>query len=394
MIARQSLLQELRGVAGLVFASLLTIVVTTTLIRTLGRTASGRSEPELILPLLALSSLSSLPLVLSLTAMIAGLIVLSRMWKENEMVIWMAAGRSQMDVLKTLLAFVLPLVLLTALASIVLTPWARFQTDILSERMASTDQSSALSTGQFRETRSGNRLIFAERPDPDQPEIGLVFVLDRSRPGSERVLIADSGTFSQQSAQDSPDVVSARPTAVVRAGTQTDLPALSPEGREGALLVRQMSFDEYEVALAVASPRQTLDPQIRAKPTDELLLSWGVGEQSEVAGRLLAPVLCLLFGMLAVPLARSTPGMGRSLQMVMALLIVVIAQNLTSIAQAWIAQSRTDFWTGLLVIPLSLLVIFLLLMWLEAGAVGRLRQRAGRGLGRRVLNTPRSSHGT
>lgn len=390
MIAQQSLLQELRGVAGLVFSSLLTIVVTTTLIRTLGRTAAGRTDPELILPLLALSSLSSLPLVLSLTAMIAGLIVLSRMWKDSEMVIWMAAGRSQTDVVRTLLRFVLPLVVLTALASVVLTPWARQQTDVLKQRITASDSSSALSTGQFRETRSGDRLIFAERPDPDLPELGLVFVLDRSRQASERVLIAASGSFSEQTAEDPSSTGEQRPTALVRNGTQTDLPPLRGAGHDTGLSVRQMLFSEYEVALEVRPPAAPVDPQIRSQTADQLLARWGPWEQGELANRLSAPMLCLLFGLLAVPLARSTPRMGRSLQMVAALLIVVIAQNLTGIAQAWVSQSRVDFWTGLFGIPALLLAIFVVLMWIEGGGASRLRHQL-----RRVLRAvPRAQEGS
>ena len=78
--------------AGVVFASLLTVVVTTTLIRTLGRAASGKADGELVLPLIALSTVNALGLVISLTAFISVLMVLSRLWRDSEMVVWLSCA--------------------------------------------------------------------------------------------------------------------------------------------------------------------------------------------------------------------------------------------------------------------------------------------------------------
>ncbi|MGA0187985.1 MAG: LptF/LptG family permease, partial [Burkholderiaceae bacterium] len=131
MIFHKALLQELRAMGGVVFATLLTIVVTTTLIRTLGRAASGKADSELVLPLIALSTVNSLGLVISLTAFISVLMVLSRLWRDSEMVVWLSSGKSLLSLVRPVWRFIWPLALAVATISLVVSPWARQQSEEL-----------------------------------------------------------------------------------------------------------------------------------------------------------------------------------------------------------------------------------------------------------------------
>ena len=122
MIFQKSLLRELRSAAGGVLAVLLTVLVTMTLIRVLGRAASGRVDSELVVPLIVFNTISLMHLVLMLTVYVAVLIVLSRWWKDSEMVIWLASGKGLTDLIKPVCRFVWPIMLAVAVLSMLVSP--------------------------------------------------------------------------------------------------------------------------------------------------------------------------------------------------------------------------------------------------------------------------------
>ena len=108
MLFHKSLLRELRSTAGGVLAILMTTLVTMILIRALGRVASGRVDGELVLPLIVFNTVSLMNTVLMLTVYISVLMVLSRWWRDSEMVIWLASGKSLLDFVKPVWRFLCP----------------------------------------------------------------------------------------------------------------------------------------------------------------------------------------------------------------------------------------------------------------------------------------------
>jgi lipopolysaccharide export system permease protein len=119
MLFHKSLLRELRSTAGGVLAILMTTLVTMILIRALGRVASGRVDGELVLPLIVFNTVSLMNTVLMLTVYISVLMVLSRWWRDSEMVIWLASGKSLLDFVKPVWRFLWPMMLVVAVLSTV-----------------------------------------------------------------------------------------------------------------------------------------------------------------------------------------------------------------------------------------------------------------------------------
>src|SRR5690606_3917011 len=63
----------------------------------------------------------------------------------------------------------------------------------------------------------------------------------------------------------------------------------------------------------------------------------------ELLWRIAQPVSAVLLALLAIPLASVNPRMGRSANLVIALLIYVVYNNLMTLTQAWVAQERIPF---------------------------------------------------
>ncbi|MGA0855072.1 MAG: LPS export ABC transporter permease LptF [Burkholderiaceae bacterium] len=360
MIFQKALVQELRAMAGVVFATLLTIVVTTTLIRTLGRAASGKADGELVLPLIGLSSMTSLGLILSLTAFIAVLMVLSRLWRDSEMVVWLASGRSLADLVKPVLQFLWPLVVGVAVCSLVVSPWARQQSEALRQQFETREDAKRISPGQFRESSSGQRVFFVENPDEESSQLGMVFVVTRSPNGGESVLMAAEGQFEQ-----GPD---GEPWVNIRRGTRTDFSPVPTGPSDKALpTVRTMTFEGYRLRVDAAPGGAAIDPSVRAQPIGTLMMAPGNQQRGELAFRVGLPMLCLLLGLLAIPMSFVSPRMGRSFHLIFAFLVTMTANNLLTVSQAWIAQGRVSFAMGWWPVPLALAVLMLVLFWWRMG---------------------------
>jgi hypothetical protein len=86
MIFKQALRRELSFTTGGVFLVLVTIMVTTLVIRILGFAANGAVNPEDALVLIALATLGYMAVLLTVSLFVATLIVLVRWYKDSEMI--------------------------------------------------------------------------------------------------------------------------------------------------------------------------------------------------------------------------------------------------------------------------------------------------------------------
>ena len=143
MIFRRSLISEMTNTAGGVFTVLFSIILTVAIVRVLGRVAGGRYDGEAILQLLLYTSLNFLAPLLAMSLFLAVLITLIRSWMQNEMVVWFSSGGlSLLAWIRPVLQFAFPVILLTALVSLAIGPWARAQTEVSRKQFSQRDDAS------------------------------------------------------------------------------------------------------------------------------------------------------------------------------------------------------------------------------------------------------------
>ena len=74
------------------------------------------------------------------------------------------------------------------------------------------------------------------------------------------------------------------------------------------------------------------------------------------------PVAALLVTLLAVPLAYTNPRVGRSFNLIIAVLVFAIYMNMLSTVQGWVAQERLIFGLGVWVVHAAVLLLVLALL--------------------------------
>ena len=92
MLFDSSTRSELARSFGVTLVVILTIVLTSTLIRTLGQAAGGNVAPQDVVLLMGYATIAHLATMLILSLFIAVVLTLGRIYRESEMTIWFASG--------------------------------------------------------------------------------------------------------------------------------------------------------------------------------------------------------------------------------------------------------------------------------------------------------------
>jgi len=134
------------------------------------------------------------------------------------------------------------------------------------------------------------------------------------------------------------------------------------EGVPGSAEYRVSRFERYAVRVEEAEQRLGA-ASLSSTPTLELLRTHTPQNRGELVWRIGLPLSAFVLSLLAIPLSFVNPRAGRSLNLVLAILIYMTYNNLLSISQAWIVQGRLSFLVGLVAVHLGMLLLLALLFF-------------------------------
>jgi lipopolysaccharide export system permease protein len=345
MIFHKTLLRELTGNALATFLVLLGIMLATQLVRLLSLAAGGAITSGSVVALLGFVTIGYLPTLLSLTLFIAVLMTLSRAYRDSEMVVWFSGGLSLARWVKPVLMFAVPVVLAIAAVALTLAPWASGKAEVLRKMLDSRDDVSAVIPGVFRESRQADRVYFVEEVSGTTNRVGNVFV-SATQNGRTSVTVAREGLQESASNGDRFLVL---------------LNGFRYEGEPGQADFRTFEFERYTVRIEAREVARTQGTKVMK--TMDLLQSAQPLHLAELSWRIGLPVSALLLALLAIPLSFVNPRAGRSVNLIVAVLVYMIYVNLLSIIQVHIAQSRVHVMPGIVVVHAVVALILLALFY-------------------------------
>lgn len=346
MIFRRAAVREFANVAVGVFVALFAILATTTVIRLLGQAAGGKLAPDAVMALLGFGALNHLPIVLSLTLFMAVLLTLSRGYRDSEMVIWFSAGRPLTAWTVPVLAFAAPLILLIALLSVFLSPWAIAQSSAYREALSGREDVSQIKPGAFRESGRAERVFFVEGLTQDATSVKNVFV-NTVQNGRVGVVVSQEGYQETRANGDR--------FVVLQNGRRY-------EGLPGTAEYRIMEFERYAVRIETKESR-SVDAPAKGLPVGDLLANPTNANRAELLWRVSVPVQAFVLALLAVPLSFVNPRASRGNNLLLAILTFMLYGNLISVAQAWVSQGRIPFSVGIVAAHLLMLALALVLLY-------------------------------
>lgn len=264
------------------------------------------------------------------------------------MVVWFASGVSLTQWIRPILGVGLPFVLLTAVLSLYLTPWANGKSAEFKERFRNREDISRVSPGKFQESAASDRMFFVEGLSSDTTKVQNVFV-SQSRNNVSSIVVAREGLINIDERGDK--------FLILTNGRRYD-------GSPGMAEFRIMDFERYGVLIASKMQELTGDKSSRALPSLVLWNDPSRANLAELLWRIALPIMSLLLMLLAIPLGFVNPRRGRTLNLMIALMLAISYSNAIGILQAAVAQGKLTWafaWWPLHAV--ALVMIVLLFAW-------------------------------
>jgi len=295
---------------------------------------------------LGFSAMNYLPVLLSVSLFISILLTLSRCYRDSEMVVWFCSGIGLTRWIGPVLWYALPVVALIALLSMVLTPWALLKADQFKNKLESRDDVTAATPGMFRESGQADRVYFIENVDAGSNRISNVFVQSEKN-GKIGTMVARQGL--QETLPNGDRFL------VLLNGTRY-------EGISGQRDFSIIDFERYSIRID-SIPAKEARIWVRTMSTPELWrnpTSWNL---AELDWRLGLPISAALLAMLAIPLGYVNPRAGRSLNLILAIVLYMLYNNMISVTNSWVGQGKLSPGIGLWGIHAAMLAITVLMFY-------------------------------
>jgi lipopolysaccharide export system permease protein len=302
--------------------------------------SKGILPNDAINTLLGFNMVKFLPMILSLSIFLSVLITLSRWHRDSEMVIWFSSGLGLNSWIRPILTFAIPVIVIITVLSLWVMPWATQKGQDYKEQLKSRDELSSISPGVFKESNAGDRVYFVESFDELGNIVKNIFV-QSTQHQKTGVVVASTG--SREKVENGDNFL------VLEKGRRYEAKPNSAE-------VSTTEFERY--AIRVQTKEAAPEPYTRqAITTKQLLLEPNSGNQAELQWRLAIPISAFVLVLLAIPLSFVDPRAGRSLNLIFAIVVYIIYNNILSIFQAWITQGRVNALIGLWPVHLFFLTL-------------------------------------
>lgn len=330
MLLARYLTREILQTVFAILGVLLLIFLSHRFIRYLAQASMGHLSSEFLFQLMALKFFNVLGVILPLAFFLAVLLVLGRLYVENEITAMSACGVGLPFLLRRVTGLAVLLALVVGMFTLVVTPWAERQQDALQHQARKLAEIAGIAPGRFQAFSRGNGAFYVQDLDLQAGEMQQIFAaLDR--PTEKLVLTARNGhrvTDEQGNRY-----------LILEDGYRY-------QGQPGQADFTVVRYGEHAILIHQAGQEEGRE---RTDAMSSLAL-WQAGEPrhlAELQMRFAIPLGMLLLAPLAVLLSHTTPRQGRYAKIFAAILLYFVFGNLLEIAQKGIEQGDLPIWPGL-----------------------------------------------
>jgi lipopolysaccharide export system permease protein len=348
MLFHSSLRKELSRSFGATLVVLVTVVMTMTLIRTLGQASRGSFDPSDVTLVMGYTVLAYTPTLLSMSLFICIIATLSRMYRDSEMVIWFCSGKGLSALLGPLFRFSWPIFVAIAALALLVLPWTNQRIDDLKTQYDRRGDLERIEPGQFQESANGARVFFVEKNSPGQQSGANVFIATTEN-GKETVTSARSGRI---------DSLPQGRFLMLNNGQRL-------ETTIGTQQLKVSEFEEYGTQIT-SNPLTGPDiAMVNTLTTLALVNAPTVTALAELSWRVGLVLAAFNFVIIGVAISSVNPRVGKSINLVFSLFAFVFYFNLLSLGQSWIAGGKISFFAYMLALHGGVFV--LAVFWLAKG---------------------------
>ena len=365
MILRRYMTQQVAANTAIVLLFLMALMLGGRLIRYFGIAAEGRLDVGLLFAIIGYNIPTFLELILPLSFFIALMLVLGRMYVDQEMSVLFASGISRGRLTRLMIPLITGLFVFQMGISLLAKPWGLSN----SEQIWQTQSLGSLLDLVRPKTfiSSGNYHLYVDEFDKEKRELKNLYVVQQQTDKSGKI------------AKNDVIITATRAYQVPSKDTDSSMQLDLFQGRRYELgtnnaKYNQASFEKYRITLEKPASEKITETNVETQTTAKLLANTQKPEvKAELGYRFTMPWLIIIAAMLATPLAQVRPRQGRWLRLLPSVLIFAsCAISIISLRTA-IGKERISEYAYIWLI-LGFIAFALLLNW-QSRVVHRVRYR-------------------
>ena len=345
MLFHSSIRKELARSFGATLVVLVTVIMTMTLIRTVGEASRGTFNPTDVMIIMGYTVLSDMPTILSLSLFIAILSVVTRMYKDSEMVIWFGSGRGVMSLLTPMFRFSWPILVVILVLAMFVLPWAFGRIEDLRDKFEKRGDIARVEPGQFQESANGDRVFFVERNSEGKQTGNNVFIATKEA-GKETITSAKTGRI---------EIIGRDKFLILKNGQRLEKDTVKSD-------LNVSVFDTYGVRVGVDDSSSRTYIPVESIPTLGLIADPAPQKLAELSWRIGLVLAAVNFVLLGIASAGMNPRVGRVANLGFAFLLFVVYFNLLVLGKTWVESGKVQF--GVYLLQLHGGAAVLSLLWL------------------------------
>jgi len=329
ILGRYLLREAAAALAAAAFV-LLAIMVSAQFSRYLAQAAGGTLPKDVLLGVVGLTSLQYLMILIPFAALLAVMLTLGRMYRDQEVAAMNGCGVGAQDLYRPFLLLAVSMAVLAGAFSFEIGPWAGRKADFLLKDGRWLVQYNPFEAGRFKDIGDGRAVFYTDRVGRDGKELGLVFGEVREEQGAS-VVSARRGSYSLEADGS-------------RRLTLEDGWRFEGQPGEGGF-----DITHYDSLTSRIQPPEFVYKleERKTRPTAELRASADLADQAEWHWRLASPISVFVMILIAVPLSHTAPRKGRYGKLVVGILVYLVYSNLLTFGQTYLAKGKLPLVLGL-----------------------------------------------
>ena len=365
MILRRYMTQQVAANTAIVLLFLMALMLGGRLIRYFGIAAEGRLDVGLLFAIIGYNIPTFLELILPLSFFIALMLVLGRMYVDQEMSVLFASGISRGRLTRLMIPLITGLFVFQMGISLLAKPWGLsnskqiWQTQSLGSLLDLVRPKTFISSGNYH--------LYVDEFNKEKRELKNLYVVQQQTDKSGKI------------AKNDVIITATRAYQVPSKDTDSSMQLDLFQGRRYELGTNQAnynqaSFEKYRITLEKPASEKITETNVETQTTAKLLANTQKPEvKAELGYRFTMPWLIIIAAMLATPLAQVRPRQGRWLRLLPSVLIFAsCAISIISLRTA-IGKERISEYAYIWLI-VGFIAFALLLNW-QSRVVHRVRYR-------------------
>ena len=365
MILRRYMTQQVAANTAIVLLFLMALMLGGRLIRYFGIAAEGRLDVGLLFAIIGYNIPTFLELILPLSFFIALMLVLGRMYVDQEMSVLFASGISRGRLARLMIPLITGLFVFQMGISLWAKPWGLSNSEHIWQTQSLGSLLDLVRPKTF--ISSGNYHLYVDEFYKEKRELKNLYVVQQQTDKSGKI------------AKNDVIITATRAYQVPSKDTDSSMQLDLFQGRRYELgtnnaKYNQASFEKYRITLEKPASEKITETNVETQTTAKLLANTQKPEvKAELGYRFTMPWLIIIAAMLATPLAQVRPRQGRWLRLLPSVLIFAsCAISIISLRTA-IGKERISEYAYIWLM-LGFVAFALLLNW-QSRVVHRVRYR-------------------